>query len=92
MRKIAAASTNTLLTLSTMSSVSMEDIADATQNSIKWFQLYVFNDRQQAGTLVRRAEACGFKALVLTVDLPVMGIRRDDVRNNFKLPPYIELI
>lgn len=73
-----------------MSTVSIEEIADGTPNSLKWFQLYVFKDRHQAGLLVRRAEASGFKALVLTVDLPVMGIRRDDIRNDFKLPPHIE--
>lgn len=73
-----------------MSTVSIEEIADGTPNSLKWFQLYVFKDRRQAGLLVRRAEASGFKAIVLTVDLPVMGIRRDDIRNDFKLPPHIE--
>lgn len=73
-----------------MSTVSIEEIAESTPNSFKWFQLYVFKDRAQAESLVRRAEMCGFKGLVLTVDLPVMGIRRDDIRNNFKLPAHLQ--
>lgn len=67
----------------------MEDVAAAAPECHKWFQLYLFKDREQAKSMIRRAEQSGYKALVLTVDFPVMGIRRNDVRNEFKLPPHI---
>jgi 4-hydroxymandelate oxidase len=52
-----------------------------------WFQLYVYRDRQATEGLVRRAEAAGCRALVLTVDAPLLGRRERDVRNRFRLPP-----
>ena len=45
--------------------------------------------REVTASLVRRAEAAGFSALVLTVDAPYFGIRRDDIRNQFTLPPHL---
>ena len=52
-----------------------------------WFQLYVYRDRGATEGLVRRAEAAGCRALVLTVDAPLLGRRERDVRNRFRLPP-----
>lgn len=68
----------------------MEYVAAATPECHKWFQLYLLRDREQAKAMIRRAELSGYKAIVLTVDLPVQGIRRNDIRNNFKLPPHLE--
>jgi 4-hydroxymandelate oxidase len=52
-----------------------------------WFQLYVYRDRGATDALVRRVEAAGCRALVLTVDTPLLGRRERDVRNRFALPP-----
>jgi 4-hydroxymandelate oxidase len=56
-----------------------------------WFQLYVYRDRGATEALVRRAEAAGARALVLTVDAPLLGRRERDVRNRFQLPPELSL-
>ena len=48
-------------------------------------------DREITKSLVRRAEAAGFSALVLTVDAPTFGRRLDDIRNDFKLPPHLRM-
>lgn len=81
----AAAMAGTIFTASTLSTVTLEEIAKATA-APKWFQLYVHSDRAVTTALVRRAENAGYAALVLTVDVPVLGRRVLDVRNNFKLP------
>lgn len=73
------------MTLSTLSTTSIEDIASANPNLVKWFQLYLFNDRAESLKMIQRAERAGFKALVLTVDAPKFGTRRRDVRNKFKV-------
>ncbi len=71
--------------VSTMSNHTMEEIvAEATGPT--WFQLYVYKDRGVTRRLVERAEAAGYKALVLTVDTPVLGRRELDIRNGFHLP------
>ena len=56
-----------------------------------WFQLYVFKDRAISASLVKRAEAAGCKAIVLTVDVPMLGKRERDVRNRFTLPDHLSL-
>jgi isopentenyl diphosphate isomerase/L-lactate dehydrogenase-like FMN-dependent dehydrogenase len=65
---------------------SLEEIAQAASGPL-WFQLYVYPTLQYAEKLVHRAENAGYKAIVLTVDLPVLGNREKDKRNNFELPP-----
>ncbi|EDS40084.1 glycolate oxidase [Culex quinquefasciatus] len=55
----------------------------------RWFQLYIFKDRRVTKKLVKRAEKAGYRAIVLTVDAPVFGIRRADNKNRFQLPPNI---
>ncbi|MEE6517322.1 hypothetical protein FKM82_027448, partial [Ascaphus truei] len=52
----------------------------------RWFQLYVYRDRKLSERWCNRVEALGFKALVLTVDVPYTGKRRSDIRNNFQPP------
>lgn len=76
--------------MSTLSTTSIEDVAAAAPDTHKWFQLYIYKDRELTKSLVRRAETAGFKAIVLTVDAPIFGTRRADVRNKFTLPEHLE--
>ncbi len=85
----AAAATGTLLTLSTVSSVSLEEVAAAVPKEPLWFQLYHFNDRTLTERLVHRAEEAGYRAIVLTVDAPILGRRERDLRDSFTLPEGI---
>ncbi|MEJ8572588.1 alpha-hydroxy acid oxidase [Microbaculum marinum] len=71
--------------LSTVSSVRLEDVADATA-APNWFQLYIFRDRDLSRSLVERAKAAGYSVLVITVDCPTGGNRERDPRNDFTLP------
>jgi L-lactate dehydrogenase (cytochrome) len=75
--------------LSTLGTTSIEDVAVAAPNARKWFQLYVWKDRGACEELMMRAKAAGFEALMLTVDVPVAGMRLRDVRNGFSLPPAL---
>ena len=79
----AAAAEGALYCLSTVSSRSLEDVAEVSSGP-RWFQLYV-NNRPQARQLVERAAAAGYSAIVLTVDLPELGYRERDLRNGFEL-------
>jgi 4-hydroxymandelate oxidase len=74
-----------LMTVSTMATVSLEDVAAAAPGAPRWFQLYVFTDRDHAGQLVERAVAAGYRGIVLTVDVPLLGRRWRDERNAFSL-------
>jgi (S)-2-hydroxy-acid oxidase len=56
---------------------------------LRFFQLYIYRERQITVQLVQRAERAGFSALMLTVDTPFFGKRRDDNRNKFRLPPHL---
>jgi 4-hydroxymandelate oxidase len=82
----AAAATGTIMVLSTMSTVPLEEVAAAAPDVPRWFQVYVHRDRAITVDLVGRAAASGYGALVLTVDLPVLGRRRKDEINRFDLP------
>ena len=66
-------------------------MAAASPSATRWFQLYIYKDRKLTESIVRRAENAGFKALVLTVDAPLFGLRRSDLRNKFSLPPHLTL-
>ncbi|HUQ50057.1 MAG TPA: alpha-hydroxy acid oxidase [Terriglobales bacterium] len=85
-----AGDANTLMTLSTMASTSLEDVAKAATHPL-WFQLYVQSDRGFTANLVARAVAAGYKALVVTVDTPVEGARNRQERAKFHLPPGVAL-
>ncbi|HEX2348124.1 MAG TPA: alpha-hydroxy acid oxidase [Ktedonobacterales bacterium] len=76
--------------VSTMSTISLEDVAQAASGPL-WFQLYVYRDRSVTESLVRRAEQAGYRALVVTVDMPAVGQREADLRNGFGLPPHLTL-
>ena len=77
--------------LSTMGTTSVEALADAAPEARRWFQLYLWRDREASAALVERAAAAGYEALVLTVDTPVAGPRLRDVRNGFTIPPTLTL-
>lgn len=86
----AAEAAGIIFTLSTISTSSIEEVAAAAPKAIKWLQLYVFLDRKLTLELVHRAEKSGFKALVLTVDAPTFGDRRNELRNNFNIPSHLK--
>ena len=77
-------------TLSTMSICSIEDVAAATAKPF-WFQLYVIRDRGFTKDILARAQAAKCSALVLTVDLQVLGQRHRDLKNGMTVPPEIRL-
>jgi isopentenyl diphosphate isomerase/L-lactate dehydrogenase-like FMN-dependent dehydrogenase len=76
----------TLMIASTTATRNIEEIAEAATGPL-WFQLYVYPSLEVAAKLVRRAEASGYRAIVLTVDLPRLGRREKDIRNNVTIPP-----
>ncbi len=76
--------------LSTMSICSIEDVAEATGKPF-WFQLYVIRDREFIKNLIARAKAAKCSALVLTVDLQILGQRHRDIKNGLTIPPEIRL-
>jgi 4-hydroxymandelate oxidase len=80
-----AGDAGTVFILSTLSNTRIEDVVAAAAGPV-WFQLYVYRDRGATEALVRRAEAAGARALVVTVDAPYLGRRERDVRNGFALP------
>ena len=75
--------------LSTMGTTSLEALASAAPGARRWFQLYLWKDREASAALVERARAAGYEALVLTVATPVAGPRLRDVRNGFTIPPAL---
>ena len=88
----AAARVGTTMIVSTLATVALEDVAASLPDPADgWFQLYVHRDRGWTGELVRRAVAAGYAAIVLTVDLPVLGLRRRDERNGFTLPQGMQM-
>jgi isopentenyl diphosphate isomerase/L-lactate dehydrogenase-like FMN-dependent dehydrogenase len=86
----AASAAKTLTTLATLSTTSIEEAMAAATGPV-WFQLYVFRDRAISASLVQRAEVAGCKAVVLTVDVPMLGKRERDVRNRLALPNHLSL-
>ncbi|MDQ1763564.1 alpha-hydroxy-acid oxidizing protein [Achromobacter xylosoxidans] len=82
----AAAEMGVPFVLSTASNQRAEDVRAIAGGGEQWLQLYVMQDRRLAEQLVRRARAAGYRALVLTADVPVGGRRWRDVRNGFSMP------
>jgi 4-hydroxymandelate oxidase len=78
------------MVLSTLSTTPMEEVVAATEGPV-WFQLYVYKDRGATAELVARAREAGCRALVLTVDAPLLGRRERDVRNRFRLPEGLKV-
>jgi len=78
-------------TLSTMSICSIEDVAANTGNHPFWFQLYVMRDRGFIERLIDRAKAANCSALVLTLDLQILGQRHKDLKNGLSAPPKLTI-
>lgn len=85
----AAAEAGIPYALTTMSTVSIEDVAAASGDGTRWFQLYLMRDRGLTRELVRRAKDAGYRALVVTVDTPVVGQRVRDLHNGLTIPPTL---
>lgn len=88
----AAANAGVLMTLSSISSTPMEDVAAAAPEGVRWFQLYHFNDRAHSRRLCERARDSGYTAIVLTVDAPLIGRRERDLRHPFALPEGVSAV
>tara|TARA_B110000438_G_C15781964_1_gene636710 strand:+ start:864 stop:1793 length:930 start_codon:yes stop_codon:yes gene_type:complete len=84
----AAESAGTVFVLSAASSYSLEAVS-AVSNGRLWFQVYLWKSREVVKSLAERAEKSGYEALVLTIDVPVVGKRVRDVRNGMAIPPRI---
>ncbi len=83
----AAAAAGAINVLSTMSSHSIEAVAEAAPDGRRWFQLYVQPDRALSRDLVQRAAGAGYEALCVTIDVPVLGYRDEVVRHRFDPGP-----
>lgn len=88
---LAAAALGTCMTLSSWATSSIEDVCNAAPEGLRWFQLYIYKDENIVIDLVNRAEKAGFTALAVTVDTPILGQRRKDVRYKFSLPAEFSL-
>lgn len=87
----AATKRNIIQTVSTLSTSSFEEIDEASPKGLRWFQYYIRKDRETSFKMVRLAEKFGYKAIVLTVDTPVLGKREASMRYHFHLPPPFQL-
>jgi 4-hydroxymandelate oxidase len=86
----ATGASGSLMTVSTLATRTLEEVAAAATGPL-WFQLYVYRDRAVTERLIARAEAAGYRALVVTVDTPKLGRRERDHRNGFTLPRGISI-
>lgn len=82
----AAAKAGIPFSLSTLGTCAIEDLVAAVPTGRKWFQLYMWKDRERSMALVKRAAAAGFDTLLVTVDVPVAGARFRDNRNGMTIP------
>lgn len=87
----AAAAAGIPFSLSTLGTAAIEDVAAAVPGGRKWFQLYMWRDRDRSMALLRRAADAGFDTLLATVDVPVAGARLRDSRNGMTIPPALTL-
>ncbi|MEO8815118.1 MAG: alpha-hydroxy acid oxidase, partial [Mycobacterium sp.] len=87
----AAAQAGIPFSLSTLGTASIEDVTSAVPHGRKWFQLYMWRDRDRSMALLRRAADAGFDTLLATVDCPVAGARLRDTRNGMAIPPALTL-
>ena len=76
------------MVLGSFSTTGLEEVAEASGSGLRWLQLYIFRDRELTRSLVIRAERAGFKAIVVTVDQPVIG---PDTHNSVNPPSYLSL-
>src|SRR3970282_1741307 len=81
-----AAAAGTLMCLSTVATATPADVAAAAPGGPRWLQVYVFRDREVSDVVIAQALEAGFSALVLTADLPVVGVRDRELRADFDVP------
>ncbi len=81
-----AADAGTLMCLSTVATATPSDVAAAAPGGARWLQIYVFRDREVSDEIIAQALDAGFSALVLTADLPVVGVRDREQRTEFDIP------
>jgi 4-hydroxymandelate oxidase len=86
-----AAEVGALMVLSSLATSSLEDVAAAAPDAPRWMQVYILQDRARTVELAQRAAAGGYGALVLTVDAPVSGLRRRELRGGAHLPDGMSL-
>jgi 4-hydroxymandelate oxidase len=86
-----AAEAGALLILSSLATCRLEDVAAAAPDATRWMQVYILRERKRTEELVRRAAAHGYRALVLTVDAPVSGLRLREWRIGVRLPDDLAL-
>jgi (S)-2-hydroxy-acid oxidase len=87
----ACANMDIVMGLSSFSTTSLEDVKGALGNHPGALQLYLFEERTQSQKLIQRAKKAGYKAVMLTVDTPVLGRRNLEIRNQFKLPKHLKV-
>ncbi|MDC8972527.1 alpha-hydroxy acid oxidase [Mycobacterium marinum] len=87
----AAAEAGIPFSMSTLATCAIEDLHAAVPQGRKWFQLYMWRDRDRSMALVKRAADAGFDTMLVTVDVPVAGARLRDVRNGMSIPPALTL-
>jgi 4-hydroxymandelate oxidase len=85
----AAADAGAVFCLSSLATAGPVDVAEAAPSGQRWLQLYVFRDRGVSDELVQAAASHGYEAIVVTVDLPVLGIRERDVRSQYAIPDAV---
>ena len=86
-----AAAAGALYAVSTAASVPLEDVAAVAPGAPRWFQLYHAGTQARSESLLRRAVAAGYSAIVLTADVPILGRRERDLRNEFVLPEGVRM-
>lgn len=87
----AASKENIIYTMSSSANTTIEDIKKIAPDSRKWFQLYILSDLEETKKVITRAIKCNFEAIVLTVDVPVVGLRRSVLREKPKYPDNVVL-
>lgn len=80
-----------IMGLSSFSTTSLEDVAEANGDNPHVLQLYLFEDREHSSKLIQRAKNAGYKAVFLTVDTPMLGRRNLEIRNQFTLPKHLKV-
>jgi 4-hydroxymandelate oxidase len=86
-----AAAAGALMILSSLATCPLEDVAAATPDGVRWMQVYILRERARTEELIARAAASGYRALVLTVDAPVSGLRLREWRTGMHLPEDLAL-
>ncbi|KAI8480432.1 Hydroxyacid oxidase 2 [Branchiostoma belcheri] len=84
-----AAEMGACMAVSTFASSSAEDIMAASPAGLKWFQMYFMPNKSFTQRLIHKVEKAGYKALVVTIDLPIVGKRYSDIKNKFQLPSHV---